>query len=313
MFFVLGVVAGVVRSDLSIPKAAYDILSLLLMLTIGLKGGMALHGSLSISLLVELSGVTLLGIIIPLLIFPVVHYLVRLSIADSASLAAHYGSVSAGTFAVALAYTEAHSLITGGQVTLYLVLLELPAIMLGLLLYRRFSRKKAADTTSEPIKTSGLWHETLTNRGVILLVGGVLIGWLYGPNAGESVTGLYTKAFHGILALFLLEMGLVAAETLRSLRWGHSRLIIFALAAPIVLSCFGLLMAYWLGLSAGSAVILASLSASASYIAAPVAIRAAIPDANIGLAMLASLGLTFPFNVLMGIPLYHQLWAWLVG
>ena len=313
MFFVLGVVAGVVRSDLSIPKAAYDILSLLLMLTIGLKGGMALHGSLSISLLVELAGVTLLGIIIPLIIFPVVHYLVRLSIADSASLAAHYGSVSAGTFAVALAYTEAHSLITGGQVTLYLVLLELPAIMLGLLLYRRFSRQKAANTTSEPIKTSGLWHETLTNRGVILLVGGVLIGWLYGPDAGESVTGLYTKAFHGILALFLLEMGLVAAETLRSLRWGHSRLIIFALTAPIVLSCFGLGMAYWLGLPAGSAVILASLSASASYIAAPVAIRAAIPDANIGLAMLASLGLTFPFNVLMGIPLYHQLWAWLVG
>nr|WP_246638040.1 sodium-dependent bicarbonate transport family permease [Halomonas neptunia] len=313
MFFVLGVVAGVVRSDLSIPKAAYDILSLLLMLTIGLKGGMALHGSLSISLLVELAGVTLLGIIIPLIIFPVVHYLVRLSIADSASLAAHYGSVSAGTFAVALAYTEAHSLITGGQVTLYLVLLELPAIMLGLLLYRRFSRQKAADTTSEPIKTSGLWHETLTNRGVILLVGGVLIGWLYGPDAGESVTGLYTKAFHGILALFLLEMGLVAAETLRSLRWGHSRLIIFALTAPIVLSCFGLGMAYWLGLPAGSAVILASLTASASYIAAPVAIRAAIPDANIGLAMLASLGLTFPFNVLIGIPLYHQLWAWLVG
>ena len=300
MFFVLGVVAGVVRSDLSIPKAAYDILSLLLMLTIGLKGGMALHGSLSISLLVELAGVTLLGIIIPLLIFPVVHYLVRLSIADSASLAAHYGSVSAGTFAVALAYTEAHSLVTGGQVTLYLVLLELPAIMLGLLLYRRFSRKKTADTMSEPIKTSGLWHETLTNRGVILLVGGVLIGWLYGPNAGESVTGLYTKAFHGILALFLLEMGLVAAETLRSLRWGHSRLIIFALAAPIVFSCFGLLVAYWLGLPTGSAVILASLSACASYIAAPVAIRAAIPDANIGLAMLASLGLTFPFNVLIG-------------
>lgn len=313
MFFVLGVVAGVVRSDLSIPKAAYDILSLLLMLTIGLKGGMALHGSLSLSLLIELAGVTLLGILIPLLIFPVVHYLVRLSIADSASLAAHYGSVSAGTFAVALAYTEAHSLITGGQVTLYLVLLELPAIMLGLLLYRRFSADKTAGTASAPSKTSGLWHETLTNRGVILLVGGVLIGWLYGPNAGESVTGLYTSAFQGILALFLLEMGLVAAETLRSLRWGHSRLIMFAMAAPLVLSCFGLAMAYWLGLPAGSAVILASLTASASYIAAPVAIRAAIPEANIGLAMLASLGLTFPFNVLIGIPLYHQLWGWLAG
>lgn len=307
MFFVLGVVAGVVRSDLSIPKAAYDILSLLLMLTIGLKGGMALHGSLSLSLLIELAGVTLLGIIIPLVIFPVVHYLVRLSIADSASLAAHYGSVSAGTFAVALAYTEAHNLVTGGQVTLYLVLLELPAIMLGLMLYRRFSRKGTTNSAA------GLWHETLTNRGVILLVGGVLIGWLYGPNAGESVTGLYTHAFKGILALFLLEMGLVAAETLRSLRWGHSRLVIFALTAPVVLSCIGLLMALWLGLPAGSAVILASLTASASYIAAPVAIRAAIPEANIGLAMLASLGLTFPFNVLIGIPLYHQLWGWLAG
>lgn len=307
MFFVLGVVAGVVRSDLSIPKAAYDILSLLLMLTIGLKGGMALHDSLNTALLIELAGVTLLGIMIPLVIFPVVRYLVRLSLADSASLTAHYGSVSAGTFAVALAYTEAHNLVTGGQVTLYLVLLELPAIMLGLMLYRRLSRNGTAAATS------GLWHETLTNRGVILLVGGVLIGWLYGPDAGESVTGLYTNAFHGILAIFLLEMGLVAAETLRSLRWGHSRLIIFALAAPIVLSCFGLLMAYWLGLPAGSAVILASLTASASYIAAPVAVRAAIPDANIGLAMLASLGLTFPFNVLIGIPLYHQLWAWLAG
>ncbi|MBT2785324.1 MULTISPECIES: sodium-dependent bicarbonate transport family permease [unclassified Halomonas] len=307
MFFVLGVIAGVVRSDLSIPKAAYDILSLLLMLTIGLKGGMALHGSLDAALLIELAGVTLLGILIPLIIFPIVRYLVRLSLADSASLAAHYGSVSAGTFAVALAYTEAHSLMTGGQVTLYLVLLELPAIMLGILLYRRFSREGSAT------KMSGLWHETLTNRGVILLVGGVLIGWLYGPNAGESVTSLYTNAFQGILALFLLEMGLVAAETLRSLRWGHSRLIIFALAAPVVLSCLGLMMAYWLGLPAGSAIILASLTASASYIAAPVAIRAAIPDANIGLAMLASLGLTFPFNVLIGIPLYHQLWGWLAG
>lgn len=310
MFFVLGVVAGIVRSDLSIPKAAYDILSLLLMLTIGLKGGMALHGSLSVSLLIELAGVTLLGILIPLVIFPVVHYLVRLSLADSASLAAHYGSVSAGTFAVALAYVEAHNLVTGGQVTLYLVLLELPAIMLGLMLYRHFSRDSS---TTASTATTGLWHETLTNRGVILLVGGVLIGWLYGPDAGESVTGLYTNAFQGILALFLLEMGLVAAETLRSLRLQHSRLIVFALTAPVVLSCFGLLMAFWLELPAGSAIILASLTASASYIAAPVAIRAAIPEANIGLAMLASLGLTFPFNVLVGIPLYHSLWGMLAG
>ena len=307
MFFVLGVAAGVVRSDLSIPKAAYDILSLLLMLTIGLKGGMALHGSLSLSLLIELIGVALLGVLIPLVVFPVVRYLVRLSLADSASLAAHYGSVSAGTFAVALAYVETQKLIVGGQVTLYLVLLELPAILLGLLLFRRFSDDR------ESGRSTGLWQETLTNRGVILLVGGVIIGWLYGPNAGASVTGLYTSAFQGVLALFLLEMGLVAADTLRNLRWQHARLVMFALLAPTLLSAFGLIMAALLGLPAGSAVILASLTASASYIAAPVAIRAAIPSANIGLAMLASLGLTFPFNVLVGIPLYHALWGWVAG
>ncbi|WP_148861864.1 sodium-dependent bicarbonate transport family permease [Marinobacter fonticola] len=307
MFFLLGLVAGVVRSDLTIPKAAYDILSLLLMLTIGLKGGMALHGALSGQLLIELLGVTLLGVLIPLLVFPTVRFLVRLSLADSASLAAHYGSVSAGTFAVALAYTEAHELVTGGQVTLYLVLLELPAILLGLMLYRHFSRDAEAG------QPTGLWHETLTNRGVILLVGGVLIGWLYGPDAGKSVTGLYTSAFQGVLALFLLEMGLVAAETLRNVGLMQGRLVIFALAAPAILSSFGLMMALWLGLPAGSAVILATLTASASYIAAPVAVRAAIPSANIGLAMLASLGLTFPFNVLVGIPLYHRLWEWLAG
>lgn len=303
MFFMLGVLAGLVRSDLSIPRAAYDVLSLLLMLTIGLKGGMSLHGSVSWGLLGELAAVAALGFIIPLIIFPVVRFVVRLSLADSASFAAHYGSVSAGTFAVALAYAETNQLTVGGQVTLYLVLLELPAIMLALLLFRRFSKEKTADGV-----THGLWHETLTNRGVVLLVGGVVIGWLYGPESGRVVTDLYTNAFQGVLALFLLEMGLVAADTLRQVSRRHIRLMLFALLAPSLLSLPGLFVAFAMGLPAGSAVILAALTASASYIAAPVAIRAAIPSANIGLAMLASLGLTFPFNVIVGIPLYHWFW-----
>ncbi|KAB7624464.1 sodium-dependent bicarbonate transport family permease [Alkalilimnicola sp. S0819] len=307
MFFLLGLFAGLVRSDLSIPRAACDVLGLLLMLTIGLKGGMALNGSLSPALLWELAGITLLGIAIPLLVFPVVRHLVGLPLADSASLAAHYGSVSAGTFAVALAYAETHELAVGGQVTLYLVLLELPAILVGLFLFRHLAGARAGE------QPSALWHETLTNRGVILLVGGVLIGWLYGPNGGSGVTSLYTGAFQGVLALFLLEMGLVAADTLRGLKLGHARLMVFALCAPAVLSLAGLAMGYGLGLEEGSAVVLAALTASASYIAAPVAVRAAIPQANIGLAMLASLGLTFPFNVLIGIPLYHQLWRMLAG
>ena len=267
MFFLLGLVAGLVRSDLSLPRAAYDTISLLLMLTIGLKGGMALYGNLGWQLLPELLAVVALGASIPLLLFPLLHRIVRLSLADSASIAAHYGSVSAGTFAVALAYVESRDIAYAPEVTLYLVAMELPAIVVGLLLYRRLQ----PSTSAQP-SLNRLWHEALTNRSVILLLGGVVIGMMYGPQQGAAVTDLYTGAFKAVLALFLLEMGLTAAETLRPIPWHRWRLV-----------------------------------ASASYIAAPVAIRGAIKDANIGLAMLASLGLTFPFNVLIGIGLYHQL------
>ncbi|WP_417533213.1 sodium-dependent bicarbonate transport family permease [Marinobacterium stanieri] len=302
MFFLLGVVAGLVKSDLNIPKAAYDTLSLLLMLTIGLKGGMGLHGNLTPVLVPELLLVMSLGAIIPLLLFPLLRKLVNLSLADSASISAHYGSVSAGTFAVALAYAESHQLITGPEVTLYLVLLELPAIMVGLALFRHFNPDKEIAHSR-----LSLLHETLTNRGVILLAGGVLIGYLYGPMNGAPVTDLFTGAFKAVLALFLLEMGLVAAETLRPIPWQHWRLLAFATVAPSLLACFGIAAGLLLELPVGTTLVLASLTASASYIAAPAAIRAAIPQANIGLAMLASLGFTFPFNVIVGIPLYHQL------
>lgn len=303
MFFVLGLVAGLVKSDLSIPKAAYDTLSLLLMLTIGLKGGMGLHGNLTWSLVPELLLVAALGAVIPLLIFPLATTVLRLSIADSASICAHYGSVSAGTFAVALAYAHTQNLALGPETTLYLVLLELPAIMVGLALYRRY-----ASQTSTQVTKLDLLHETFTNRGVILLVGGVIIGYLYGPLQGAEVTTLFIGAFKAILAIFLLEMGLTAAETLRPLPKAHWRLLIFAVLAPLVLAVFGMSVAALLALPAGSALILATLTASASYIAAPAAIRAAIPEADIGLAMLASLGFTFPFNVIIGIPLYD---AWI--
>lgn len=304
MFFLLGLVAGVLRSDLSIPKAAYDTLSLLLMLTIGLKGGMALHGAVSSSLLFELFVVALIGALIPIVLIPILRIVFSVNWHDSASLAAHYGSVSAGTFAVVLAYAETHALTYGAQVTLYLVMLELPAIVISLALYRRFNQRQPKE--NEKIS---LWHETLTNRGVVLLVGGVLIGWMYGPLEGASVTQLFTSAFKGVLALFLLEMGLTAAETLRPIPWEKWKLLLFALFMPLVLACFGGLAGSLMGLQSGSVLILATLTASASYIAAPAAIRTAIPEADIGLAMLMSLGITFPLNVIIGIPLYH---AWFV-
>lgn len=309
MFFLLGLVAGALRSDLSIPKAAYDILSLLLMLTIGLKGGMALHGNLHWGLVTEVLAISALGFAIPLVLFPMLRYLVRLNVADAASFCAHYGSVSAGTFAVALAWVESRGLATGGQVTLYLVLLELPAILAGLWLYRRFSKGQSTDSNA----AAPLWQETLTNRSVVLLVGGVIIGALYGPDQGDGVTAPLTSAFFVVLSLFLLEMGLVAAETLRKLRLRYWRIIAFALCMPPLLSLPGLATGIWLGLEPGTIVILGTLTASASYIAAPVAVRHAIPDADIGLAMLASLGVTFPFNVLVGIGLYSYFMEVMVG
>ena len=304
MFFVLGVASGLLKSDLNLPKAAYDTLSLLLMLTIGLKGGMALHGNFSAGLMLEVGVVLAIGFIIPLLLIPLLRLLVGLSSANAISLAAHYGSVSAGTFAVALAYTMTNQLDTGGQVTLYLVLLELPALLVALTVYQ-MTRSQKSD-----FKIKSLLHETFTNRSVVLLVGGLIIGALYGYDEGAQVTQLLTGSFAVVLALFLLEMGLVASETLRKVRWHYWRVMTFAVVAPITLSFFGILAALFLGLPEGSAVILAALTASASYIAAPVAIRNAIPEADIGLAMLASLGITFPFNVLVGIPLYHQMILW---
>ncbi|SFC01657.1 hypothetical protein SAMN05660443_1152 [Marinospirillum celere] len=304
MFFVLGVVSGLLKSDLNLPKAAYDTLSLLLMLTIGLKGGMALHGNFSPALMLEVGVVLAIGFIIPLILIPLLRLLVGLNSANAISLAAHYGSVSAGTFAVALAYTMTHRLETGGQVTLYLVLLELPALLVALSFYQLTRNQKAE------FQLKDLLHETFTNRSVVLLVGGLIIGALYGYDEGAQVTQLLMSSFAVVLALFLLEMGLVASETLRKVRWHYWRVITFAVAAPIALSFFGIFAAVFLGLPEGSAVILAALTASASYIAAPVAIRNAIPEADIGLAMLASLGVTFPFNVLVGIPMYHQFILW---
>jgi hypothetical protein len=304
MFFILGLVAGILRSDLAIPKATYETLSLLLMLTIGLKGGMVLHGNLSWQLLPEMGSVMLLGALIPLMLYPILKYVIKLSVANSASIAAHYGSVSAGTFAVALAYAETAQLVVGAEVTLYLVMLELPAIIVGLLLYRRLDKE---NSQKSELSLKALWHETLTNKSVILLVGGVVIGMMYGTVQGSQVTSLLTSSFKVVLALFLLEMGLVAAQTLRPIPWKQWKLAVFAIITPLFLGTIGVMVGTLLNLELGSVVILGSLVASASYIAAPAAIKAAIPKADIGLAMLSSLGVTFPFNVIVGIGLYHQL------
>lgn len=295
-FFALGLLAGLVKSDLKVPLPIYETLSILLMLTLGLKGGMALHGVPLLPILPELALIAAAGVALPLLLYPLLRKLVQLSSANAASVAAHYGSVSAGTFAVVIALAAQHQLPMEPQTTLYLVLLELPAIVTMLWLYRYLNGSKTSSLA--------ILHEALTSRGVLLLGGGLLIGYLYGHEGLSAITPVLLGGFKTLLALFLLEMGLCTAKVCSPLPLKQWRLMLFALLAPFVLAWLGIALGLLLALPSGSILVLAGLMASASYIAAPAAIRAAIPDADIGLALLASLGLTFPLNVLFGLPLY---------
>ncbi|GAB1102295.1 sodium-dependent bicarbonate transport family permease [Shewanella algae] len=305
-FFGLGLLAGLLKSDLRVPESTYETLSILLMLTLGLKGGMALHGHTDQLSFAELGLVIGLGLAIPLALYPILKKVVRLPQSDAISIAAHYGSVSAGTFAVVYAMTEQLGWPLKPETTLYLVLLELPSIIVMLWLYRRLNRDK-------PGRGGNILLEALTSRGVILLGGGVLIGWGYGAEGLASLSPVLMQGFKTLLALFLLEMGLCTARVCAPLPLSHWRLLAFAAVTPFVLAWVGIITGHALGLPAGSALVLAGLCASASYIAAPAAIRAAIPSANIGVAMLASLGVTFPINLLIGLNLYRQWVAWIYG
>ncbi|RUO48024.1 sodium-dependent bicarbonate transport family permease [Pseudidiomarina donghaiensis] len=296
-FFMLGLIAGVVKSDLKVPGQIYEILSILLMLSIGIKGGLALHSDYQSVVWLHLLAIMALGLVIPLIVLPILYKVVKLPRVDAISIAAHYGSVSAGTFAVAWALATSAGLPISADTTLYLVILELPAIILMLALYHWQLGQKGQKTNM-----AAIWHEAFTSRGVILLIGGVIIAWLYGPKGLSSISGLVIDGFKVLLALFLLEMGLTTARIFRPLPLAHWRLVLFAAVAPALLMWPGYWLAMWLDLDAGSQLILAALSGSASYIAAPAAIRAAVPDADISKAMLASLGVTFPLNVMVYVP-----------
>ena len=300
LFFILGLVAGLARSDLRLPGAIYEFLSVILLLAIGLKGGVELAQQSLMALLPQMIAVVLMGLALPLVAYPVLRGIGRFARADAASIAAHYGSVSVGTYAVAVAWLASREIAFEEYLPLLLVLLEMPAIVVGIMLARGVS----ADTDWK-----SLAHEVFLGKSIVLLVGGLLIGWAAGPMALEPVSGLFFGLFHGVLALFLLEMGLVAAGQVASLRRHGLFLVAFGVVFPLFGALVGAVLGWQLGLSAGGTMLLATLAASASYIAVPAAMRMALPEANPALSLTASLGITFPFNILVGIPLYHQLAA----
>lgn len=300
LFFLLGVLAKVLKSDLRLPEALYETLSIYLLLAIGLKGGIEMSKQSLMALMPQVTACLALGFAIPFMLVPVLRRL-GLNAVDSAALAAHYGSVSVVTFAVATAYLQKRSVPLESHAALWVALMEAPGLVAGIWLARR------GGAGQSKINWQELAHDVFLGKSVLLLVGGLTIGALMGEVGTAPIKNVFVDPFKGVLALFLLELGLVAGARLGELRKYGFRLVGFALLAPMVLSVAGALVGVMLDLSVGGVTVLASLAASASYIAAPTAMRIAVPQANAALSITAALGVTFPFNIVIGIPLYYQL------
>ncbi len=299
LFFLLGVVARLAKSDLRLPEALYETLSIYLLLAIGLKGGVELAKHPIATIAPQAIAVVAMGLVLPLLAYPVLRFIGRLNNFDAAAIAAHYGSVSVVTFAVGLAFVVKQGVPFEEYMPLFVALLEVPGIVVGILLARLHTLKT--------VQWGLLAHEIFLGKSVVLLVGGLLIGWIAGPQGLDPMRGLFFDLFKGVLALFLLEMGLVAASRIADLKRAGPFLIAFGIVVPVVFAVIGAILGKLIGLSLGGTTLLAILAASASYIAAPAAIRIAVPEANPALSIGASLAITFPFNLTIGIPLYFQM------
>lgn len=296
--FALGVIATLVRSDLRIPEPVYQLLSIYLLLAIGLKGGV----ELSQAALADVWRPVLAGIAISSVIPFWVYLAARRGgqgVPDAAALAAHYGSVSVVTYTAATIFLVNAGIAYEGFMPTIVAVMEVPAIIVALVIARA--------RTVGGGSLGGALHEVVTGRSIVLLVGGLAIGAATGPEGFEPVQPLFEGLFRGLLTLFLLEMGIIAAQRFGDLRRSGLFIGVFALTVPLVNGAIGAAAGSAAGLSTGGTTLLAVLAASASYIAAPAAVRIALPEANPGIYLTSAIAVTFPFNLVVGIPLYHQL------
>lgn len=307
LFFVLGFFAACIRSDLSIPEPFAKAMSIYLMVAIGLKGGVevASTGFTSELASAAIAGI-ILGFTLPILAFFLLRSIGGLGAIDSGAVAAHYGSVSVVTFVTAVELLTNQGMPPGGFMVGVMALMETPAIITGLLLARAYTKnpKLAEDVKANKESGSGLLHEVLTNGSVILLLGAFTIGLVAGEARFEPIKPLFVIGFNGVLCLFLLDMGLIAARRLLQTKKITIPLASLAILLPIMNGTIGTVVGTLIGLEPGSAAVLGVLSASASYIAVPAAMRLAMPQADPGIYLSMSLGITFPFNIIFGISLF---------
>jgi hypothetical protein len=311
-FFVLGVLARLVKSDLKLPEALYETLSIYLLLAIGLKGGLELSRQPIVALLPQVLACMALGFAIPVALYPGLRAL-RLSAADAGALAAHYGSVSVVTFAVATAALTQAGVAYESHAPLWVAVMEAPGLVAGILLVRLGQRAGPDARSTRTTAWGSLAHDVFFGKSVLLLAGGLTLGALAGDVGVAPIAPVFLEPFKGVLALFLLELGLVAGSRLGELRRFGATVLVVGLVAPPLLALAGLGVGVALGLSTGGVALMATLAASASYIAAPTAMRIAVPEANAALSITAALGVTFPFNLIVGIPLYLRLAQELTG
>lgn len=301
LFFFLGLAAALLKSDLDVPASVAKFLSLYLLFAIGFKGGVALSEtdigwSVAFSLLAALT----LAFVTPFIAFAWLRR--KMGAADAAALAATYGSVSAVTFVTCTSYLDSAGIPWSGHLVAALAIMESPAIMVGILLYRRFSSRARGGDGPESGSAEVL-REAFLNGSVFLIIGSLVIGWVTGSAGMDQVGPVVKDLFSGVLCLFLLDMGLVAAQRLRDLR--KLAFVAFGLTFPLLMALLSAGLAIGIGMSEGDALLLTILGASASYIAVPAAMRLAVPEANPGLYLPMALAVTFPMNLIIGIPLYH--------
>ena len=296
--FALGLAAALARSELTIPEAAAKTMSIYLLFAIGFKGGVAVndHG-LDGSLLFAILGGVALSFGLPFIAFALLKLLTRLSPTDAAAVAAHYGSISIVTFVTAISVLQSSGITSEGYMVAVAAAMEAPAIISALWLVSRTGRAEPMD--------ADLWREILLNGSIVLLVGSFLIGLATGAKGMARIDAFIVAPFQGILCLFLLDMGLVAGRGLKAAKGVLSLgAVAFGILMPVIGAALGLAVGLALGLSTGGVALMMVLSASASYIAVPAAMRVALPEANPSIYLTLSLGVTFPFNLTLGIPAY---------
>ena len=302
--FGIGAFATIAKSDLRFPQAVYVLLSTYLLLAIGLKGGSALALTTPAEVWGPALAALVLGVTIPLGVYWASRTLGRLPVADAAALAAHYGSVSAVTYTATTAFLGSIGASFEGFMPAMVALMEVPAIVVAISI--------AASRVDGSNVGKGV-HEAITGRSVMLLAGGLLIGFVAGPERLRDVQPFFVVLFPGVLVLFLLEMGATAAERIRDIPKAGAFLITLGVAGSTLQGILGVLLGSLVGLSTGGATVLGVLAASASYIAAPAAVRAALPEARPAIYLTGALAITFPFNLVIGIPLQYQFALWLTS